>query len=162
LVPSLVLGAGTVLAFWLLLGGWLSPISISFSSDRPVMHPDPQGEVDPLLLRLDLSRTAKVTVDVWNRDDELVATLLYRRKRGAGDHVLLWDGYDDDGRIAAYGDYEVEATASTLTTSVTSSVRVQVLPPQAMLSDKVRSIHAARGRRASSSDRSDRLTTRPG
>jgi flagellar hook assembly protein FlgD len=133
IVPALVLGAGTILASWMLLGGWLSPISISFAADRPTIHPDPQGDVEPVLLSLDMSRSAKVTVDVWNEADELVATLLYRRKRGAGEHVLVWDGRDDDGRLVSYGLYEVEATASTLTTSVGSTVRVGFEPATPLL-----------------------------
>ena len=132
-LPGLVLGAGTILASWLLLGGWLRPISISFATDRPALHPVPDGNADPLLLSLDLSRAAKVTVDVWDAEDELVATLLYKRKRGAGEHILMWDGYDDAGAFVAYGEYEIEATASTFTTSVSSSVRVRVAPPMPLL-----------------------------
>jgi hypothetical protein len=133
-VPGVLLGTGVVLAFWLLLGGWMRPISISFASDRPALHPDAQGNVEPVLLTLDLSRTARVTVDVWDDRDELVATLLYKRQRGAGEHVLVWDGYDDGGQLAGYGTYEVEATASTLTTSVRSSVRIGVEPATPVLS----------------------------
>jgi hypothetical protein len=134
IVPGILLGTGVLLAFWLLLGGWVRPISISFSSDRPALYPDPQGQVEPVLLTLDLSRAARVTVDVWDAQDELVATLLYKRRRGAGEHVLVWDGYDDAGQMAAYGTYEVEATASTLTTSVSSSVRVGIEPAVPLLS----------------------------
>ena len=133
MLPVLVLGAGTVLASWMLLGGWLSPISISFAADRTAIRPDPEGSVEPVLLSLDLSRPAKVTVDVWNEEDELVSTLLYRRKRGNGEHILVWDGFGDDGKVVPHGGYEVEATASTLTTSVSSSVRVQVEMPRPLL-----------------------------
>jgi flagellar hook assembly protein FlgD len=133
ILPGLVLGVGTILGSWLLLGGWLSPIAIAFAADRPALHPVPDGNADPLLLSLDLSRAAKVTVDVWDANDDLVATLLYKRKRGAGEHVLLWDGYDDGGDFVPYGEYEVEATASTFTTSVSSSVRVRVEPSMPLL-----------------------------
>jgi flagellar hook assembly protein FlgD len=128
ILPTLVIGAGTILATWLLLGGWLSPIAISFAADRPVMRPDPRGDVEPLILSLEISRAAKVTVDVWNAQDELVSTLLYRRKRGGGEHILVWDALDDAGELVPYGVYEIEATASTLTTSVSSSVSLQVEP----------------------------------
>jgi flagellar hook assembly protein FlgD len=136
ILPALVLGAGTILASWMLFGGWLSPIAISFAADRSVMRPDPQGNVEPLLLSLDLSRSARVTVDVWNDQDELVSTLLYRRKRGGGEHILAWDGIDDAGNVVSFGVYEVEATASTLTTSVSSSVRLQVEPSTPLLSGR--------------------------
>ena len=126
ILPALVLGAGTILASWLLLGGWLSPISISFASDRPVLYPNPQGMAEPVLFSLDLSRSAKITVDVWDQSDELVTTLMYRRKRGSGEHVLVWDGRGDDETLVPAGLYEVEATASTLTTSVSSTVQVRV------------------------------------
>ena len=135
-LPALVLGAGTILASWMLFGGWLSPIAISFAADRSVTRPDPQGNVEPVLLSLDLSRPAKVTVDVWNDQDELVSTLLYRRKRGGGEHVLVWDGIDDAGNVVPFGVYEVEATASTMTTSVSSSVRLLVEPATPLLSGR--------------------------
>ena len=128
ILPALVLVAGTILASWMLFGGWLSPIAISFAADRSVMYPGPQGDLDPVLLSLELSRSAKVTVDVWNERDEVVATLAYRRKRGEGEHILVWDGRNDDGRSAPSGIYEIEATASTLTTSVSSTVRLEVQP----------------------------------
>jgi hypothetical protein len=115
------------------LGGWLSPIAISFAADRSVMQPDPHGRAEPVLLSLELSRSAKVTVEVWNQRDELVATLLYRRKRGEGEHLLAWDGLDDEGELASAGLYEIEATASTLTTSASSTVRLQVQPPAPVL-----------------------------
>jgi len=126
ILPGLVVGVGAILASWLLLGGWLSPIAISFAADRQDLIPDQWGNGEPVLLSLDLSRAAKVTVDVWNREDELMATLLYRRKRGAGAHILTWDGCDDEGYVVPAGMYEVEATASTLTTAVRSAVRVRV------------------------------------
>jgi flagellar hook assembly protein FlgD len=128
-VPGVLLGAGVLLAMWLLLGSWVRPISISFASDRPALYPDAQGHAEPVLLTLDLSRAARVTVDVWDVRDELVATILYKRQRGAGEHVLVWDGCDDAGQLCEYGTYEVEATASTLTTSVGSSIRVAIEPP---------------------------------
>jgi flagellar hook assembly protein FlgD len=136
ILPALVLGAGTILASWMLFGGWLSPIAISFAADRSVMRPDPQGNVEPVLLSLDLSRSARVTVDVWNDQDELVSTLLYRRKRGGGEHILAWDGINDAGKVVSFGVYEVEATASTLTTAVSSSVRLQVEPSTPLLSGR--------------------------
>jgi flagellar hook assembly protein FlgD len=125
ILPAAILGVGTILVSWLLFGGWLSPIAISFSADRSVMSPDPQGNIEPVLLSLGLSRSAKVTVDVWNERDELVTTLLYRRQRGSGEHLLVWNGLDDEGMIVPFGAYEIEATASTLTTSVSSSVRLE-------------------------------------
>ena len=126
ILPGLVVGVGAILASWLLLGGWLSPIAISFAADRQDLIPDRWGNGEPVLLSLDLSRAAKVTVDVWSEEDELMATLLYRRKRGTGAHILAWDGCDDEGHVVPAGMYEVEATASTLTTSVRSAVRVRV------------------------------------
>ena len=140
ILPGLVVGAGAILASWMLLGGWLSPIAIAFAGNRQVIYPhglhgegsDPGHGGEPVLLSLDLSRSAKVTVDVWNQEEELVATLLYRRKRGAGEHILVWDGCDDEGNVVPSGLYEAEATASTLTTSVSSTVQVwvEVAPPQ--------------------------------
>ena len=130
LLPGLALAVGTIAAGWLLLGGWMSPVSVSFSADRQTLSADAHGRTNPLLLKLTLSRPAKVTVEVWSETDDLVTTLLYRRKRGAGDHVLVWDGRGDGGNAVSNGVYEIEASARTLTTSVSSSVRVSVDTPR--------------------------------
>jgi len=148
ILPAVILGAGTILASWMLFGGWLSPISISFAADRGEMRPDAYGNLEPVMLSLEMSRSAKVTVDVWNQQDELISTILYRRKRGNGEHILVWDGVDDSGAIVPAGVYEIEATASTLTTAVSSSVRVQMEPAMPVMIGRQRVGDRATMRRA--------------
>jgi len=106
-----------------LLGGWLGPTSLAFVSEQPLISSNPFGGSDARF-RLHLSRSAKVTVRVWNEAEEEVAVLMDRRRWHAGQHVLVWDGRDGRGNPVPNGTYEIEATASTLLTTVTSSLRV--------------------------------------
>ncbi len=120
---SALAGAAFVLALWILLGGWLGPTSLAFVSEQPLISSNPFGGSDARF-RLHLSRSAKVTVRVWNEAEEEVAVLMDRRRWHAGQHVLVWDGRDGRGNPVPNGTYEIEATASTLLTTVTSSLRV--------------------------------------
>lgn len=123
-LPIVLTGAGVSLVLWLLLGGWLSPISLSLSTNNSIIYPN--RESSETVLSLKLSRSAWVTVDIWNQESQLVASLIHRRRRGGGEHFLIWDGRDGRAHMVPNGLYEVEATASTLTTAVSSSIQVQV------------------------------------
>jgi len=48
-----------------------------------------------------------VTLEVLNRDGQVVATLLDHSAQEAGAHMLSWRGLDDDGKMVAPGDYQV-------------------------------------------------------
>ncbi len=116
-------GAALVLALWILLGGLYGPNALSLSSDQPFLSSNPYNGQD-VRFALELARPAQVTVQVWNRNDELVATLMSRRRRRAGLHLLEWNGIDDLGRVVPDGVYEVEATASTIFTTVTNRLSI--------------------------------------
>ena len=73
---------------------------------------------------MELARPARVKVQVWNSSGVEVATLLNRRRHNAGLHKIEWDGLDDIGRIVPDGVYEIEATASTIFTTVTNRLAI--------------------------------------
>jgi flagellar hook assembly protein FlgD len=123
-LPVAATGAALSLLFWLLLGGWFKPVSLSLSASNHVLYPN-QGNSE-IILSLKVSRSAWVTVDIWNQKDDLVTSLLYRRRRGKGEHFLIWDGRDKHIQTVSDGTYEVEATASTLINAVSTSVQIQV------------------------------------
>jgi flagellar hook assembly protein FlgD len=81
---------------------------------------------------MDLSKPARTTVEVKDKRGNVLATLLHRRHRGAGQHNLYWDGYDDFGRVVLPGDYTVEATASTTGGTVTGTLTITVLEDRAV------------------------------
>ncbi len=131
--PVLLIGAGLTLAFWLLLGGWLSPISLTFTADRQIVHPNKVGESDVAIFTLNLSRTAKTTVEVLDENNWVRVTLLEGKKRDSGQHFLVWDGRDAYGELVPGGAYVVQATASTLTTAVSSAIALRVDTEPALL-----------------------------
>jgi hypothetical protein len=61
---------------------------------------------------------------VWNSDDELVATLMSKRRRRSGLHTMEWDGTGDHGRTVPDGPYEIEVTSSTIFTTVSNRLSV--------------------------------------
>ena len=123
-LPIVLTGAGVSLGLWLLMGGWIRPISLSLYTNSPIVYPN--RESSETILSLKLSRPAWVTVNVWDQQGDLVANLIHRRRRGGGEHFLVWDGRDSHAQTVSNGVYEIEASASTLTTAVSSSVQMQV------------------------------------
>jgi flagellar hook assembly protein FlgD len=116
-------GAALVFALWILLGGLYGPNALGLSTDQPFLSSSP-FEGQNLRFRLDLARPAQVMVQVWDNADKLVTILLHRRRQHAGLHTLEWDGLDDHGRVVPDDIYEVEATASTIFTTVTNRMTV--------------------------------------
>lgn len=116
-------GAALVFALWILLGGLYGPNALSLSTDQPFLSSNP-FEGQELRFTLELARPAQTTVQVWSNSDELVTTLMNRRRRRAGPHILEWNGLDSHGRMVPDGPYEIEATASTIFTTVTNRMTV--------------------------------------
>jgi hypothetical protein len=116
-------GAALVVAFWVLLGGWYGPNALRLTTDQPFLSSDPLEGQD-LRLTMELARPARVKVQVWNSSGVEVATLLNRRRHNAGLHKIEWDGMDDIGRAVPDGVYEIEATASTIFTTVTNRLAI--------------------------------------
>jgi len=67
-------------------------------------------------LAFDLPRPGSVALAVFSVDGRRVRGLL-DEERGAGRHVVLWDGRDDGGRIAAPGVYLVRLKAGSFVAS---------------------------------------------
>lgn len=112
----------------LLLLGYLfsRPISLQLITDAETFTPGLPEEGKVLTLTLDLSRSARTTVEVLNPFNRPVATITHRRQRDAGQHTLYWDGYDDYGHVLPAGEYTVQATASTPTGTVRSVVPLTI------------------------------------
>jgi len=75
---------------------------------------------------LDLNHSANVTVEVIDSNGQVQACLLDNRRRTARQHVFLWDGYDDFGRLVMPGTYTVRAVAGAPPIKVTSAVQIRI------------------------------------
>ncbi|MDQ7029197.1 MAG: FlgD immunoglobulin-like domain containing protein [Ardenticatenia bacterium] len=118
---------GTALALlplFFLLVAWMRPLRFSLSVENPVFYPFRPDDSRLLIMRLDLSRGARVTLRVYDQQDRLVATIVEKRKHSSGEHFRLWDGRDEAGHVLPSGSYLIEATASTRLISATSAARV--------------------------------------
>lgn len=103
------------------------PVALVVSAESSSFKPGLPEEGRFLRLSLDLSKPAKTTVQIKDQRGNVVASLLHRRHRGAGQQNLYWDGYDDFGRVAQPGEYTVEATASTTGGTVTGTLNISIL-----------------------------------
>lgn len=129
-----LLGLLASLPLFFILVTWLRPLHFSLSVENPVFYPKrPDDDARLLVMRLNLSRGARVTLDVYDKSDNHRATIVEKRKHSGGEHYRVWDGRDEAGNVLPSGSYLVEATAHTLFTSVTSAVWVYVDATPAML-----------------------------
>jgi|YNPBryantNP2012_1023418.scaffolds.fasta_scaffold00219_22 flagellar hook assembly protein FlgD len=123
------LGVAGVTALWLISGLWQRPLSLVLRVTRDTLTPGMDGRLEPAVVVFELSRPATVTAEVWDLNNRHVATVFRNQRRSQGEHLLVWDGRDSDGRIASPGTYEVEVSASTLFTTVSSSTRLMIEAP---------------------------------
>lgn len=111
----------------LLLGYFFTrPVSLQLSADRDNFTPGLPAESETMNMVLDLSRDARITMQVLNAQQRPVATIINRRQRRAGEQVFQWDGYDDYGHVVPSGEYTIQATASTPGASVHSAVPLTI------------------------------------
>jgi flagellar hook assembly protein FlgD len=126
-LPSLALPLLLVLPLLFLLVFYrLRPVSLVLSVDRRSFSPGVPGEGKALVLYLELSKSARVSLEVLDQYGKPLATILRNRRRSAGQQHFFWDGYDDYGRPAPPGEYVIQAVAGTPAAQVSSAVRVNV------------------------------------
>jgi len=127
-VPVLVsLPVLLILAYWL-----TRPVALVVSAESSSFRPGLPEEGRFLRLSIDLSKSARTTVEIKDRRGNVIATLLHRRHRNSGHHTLHWDGYDDFGRVVPPGEYTVQASASTAGGSVAGTLNISVLEDMAV------------------------------
>ncbi len=119
------------LPLFFLLAAWWRPLRFSLSVENPVFYPLRPDDSHLLVMRLELSRPARVTLSVYDQMDRFVLTIVEKRRFGSGEHYRLWDGRDELGQVLPTGSYLIEATASTRLASVTSTawVYLDATPP---------------------------------
>jgi flagellar hook assembly protein FlgD len=124
-LPSFALPLLLLLPLILLLAFHrLRPVALVLSVDRRAFTPGVPGEGKVLVLSLDLSKGARVTLEVLDQYGRPLATVLRGRRRNAGEQHFFWDGYDDYGRPVPPGEYVIQAVAGTPGAQVTSAVHV--------------------------------------
>jgi hypothetical protein len=122
-VPVLVsLPVLLILAYFL-----TRPVALIVSAESSSFRPGLPEEGRFLRLSIELSKAARTTVEIKDKRGNTMATLLHRRHRGGGQHMLHWNGYDDFGRVVQPGDYTIQATASTTGGTVTGTLIVSIL-----------------------------------
>ncbi len=108
------------------------PVALVLSAESGMFRPGLPEEGRFLRIGIDLSKPARTTVEVKDGRGNVIATLLHRRHRGAGQQNLYWNGYDDFGRVVVPGDYTIHATASTTGGTVTGTINIAILEDKAV------------------------------
>lgn len=130
-IPAVIaVAAALALGGWFLVGAFRRPIRMSLSVDRPTFYPNHPGESSLLTIAIHVSRNARVTIWVRDETGHMVTPLVENRRYAAGSHTRLWDGRDTFRHLLPGGVYQIEATAHTTFSSVTSGVwvRLDTLP----------------------------------
>lgn len=119
-------GLGVPLLLFLILLVRQRPITLDLAVDQPTFLPGVPGESEVLTIFMGLDRPATVTLEILDQHEQVLATLLQNRRRGARRYRLTWDGLDDFGQLAPPGVYLIQAEAQAFPSNVTSSLRILV------------------------------------
>lgn len=115
------------------------PVALVVSAESSSFRPGLPEEGRFLRMAIELSKPARTTVEIKNRRGTTIATLLHRRHRSSGQHMLHWDGYDDFGRVVPPDDYLVHASASTTGGTVHGSLNITIVKDRAVHRQYLRS-----------------------
>jgi flagellar hook assembly protein FlgD len=125
ILPS-ILAIGAILAFTYLRQ---NRVSLALSVDPPTFVPGLPGSEKNLVILLDLSKTARLSLEVLDQNGNLRTSLVQNRRKIGRRHIFHWNGYDDRGLLLPAGDYTVRAEAGAPPLQVTSSVQVRLERP---------------------------------
>jgi flagellar hook assembly protein FlgD len=122
IVPSVLIMAG-ILAFIYLRQ---NRVTLALSVDQPIFSPGGFGDENMLAISLDLSKTARVSLEVLDQQGNPRATILANRRKLGRRHVFYWNGYDDRGLALPAGDYTLQAEAGAPPLQVASAVQLRI------------------------------------
>lgn len=126
LLGRILIGVGVLGVGFLIFGKLNSPIAFDITADYPTFYPNRASEQRLLILRLNLSRGARVDIDVYDELNRHIMSLVERRPFGEGEHFRLWDGRNERGALLGEGSYLIQATARSTTATATSAVWVRL------------------------------------
>jgi flagellar hook assembly protein FlgD len=125
ILPS-VLVIAAILAFTYLRQ---NRVDLALSVDQPAFVPGLPGSEKNLVILLDLSKTARLSLEVFDQQGYLRSSIVQNRRKIGRRHVFHWNGYDDRGILLPAGEYTVRAEAGAPPLQVTSSVQVRLERP---------------------------------
>ncbi|MDH4262010.1 MAG: hypothetical protein OEV78_03085 [Spirochaetia bacterium] len=103
----------------------INSITATYVGNQLVCYPSPfQITSGPMKIVFDVNASSKVTLEVFDNRGRLVKTILTDKSISAlasrFDHVLTWDGKDDNGRTINTGLYTVVVRVNPIDTSNTT------------------------------------------
>ncbi len=122
ILPSVLLTAG-FLAFLYLKQ---NRVTLAMLVDQPVFTPGGFGDDNLLCITLDLSKTARVSLEALDQQGNPRATILYNRRKMGRRHLFYWNGCDDRGLPLPPGEYTLRAEAGAPPLQVTSAVQIRI------------------------------------
>ena len=127
-----LLVAATFAAFFIVQRIKKEPSGIKKVHVTRLFSPNGDGVRDRALIRFRTTRRDTLSVRVIDEEDEVVRTLIDRRRVGRDERVRVrWNGRDDDGRIVADGSYRLRINLKRQGRAVLvqRDMRVDTVPP---------------------------------
>ncbi len=104
-------------------------VELALALNQTSFTPGMPGENNPLEIYLDLSQTARVTLEVLDEKGYPRATLLRQRRKMGRRHIVPWNGRDDQAGLLPPGAYTIRAEAGSPPLQATCSIQLQIERP---------------------------------
>lgn len=104
-------------------------VELSLALNRTSFTPGMPEENNTLEIYLDLSQTARVTLEVLDEKGYPRATLLRQRRKMGRQHVVPWNGRDDQASLLPPGSYTIRAEAGNPPLQATCAIQLQIERP---------------------------------
>jgi FlgD Ig-like domain len=129
---SLALLGGAAIAFAVSERLKLEPTPVTGTRVDKVFSPVCECPSSEATIAFELRKPARLTVEILDRDDDVVRTLVAGQRFGAGELAFRWDGRDGEGRIVPEASYRprVELRDRGRTIVLPNPIRVDITRPR--------------------------------
>lgn len=131
LATAITIGTVAILLGVTFIGDWMRVPQLAVEASPSLISPNGDQSQDTTSLSYTLNEDANVTIQVLNEANRLIRTLTADDFQTRGQHVVVWDGRDNRGQVAADGRYrlQVNAKGTVRTAERSAAVTVDTVPP---------------------------------
>ncbi len=111
IITALSIGGVLLLVVTTFVADWLRAPDLSVSATSLFLSPNGDTDHDSTTITYNLSEEARVRAEVFSEGGGLIRVLLSDQLQAAGQHFMVWDGFNDLNQPVTDGRYRVQVTA---------------------------------------------------
>ncbi len=137
LATAITIGTVAVLIGVTFIGDWLRVPKVAADASPSIISPNGDQAQDSTNFSYTLNEDAEVTIQVFDKNGNLIQTLANDEFQTRGQHVAIWNGYNNLDNPVTDGRYQLQVTAqgTVRASDQSANVVVDTVPPTLRLAN---------------------------